>query len=315
MFLESKTALFSDEPREKKHNNLDNAEREDILQHLFSLDNDIQSEYLSSSKNAAFWRSIKTKFDTSLKAFRGPPPNEVPGDYILNLEKKAGRNWRFDYLARTNWAEDKSGLKLEFKRGKSIFDQPQFLQLYAKSGIVIRKDLLSYPEYLYEFYGDKLAAISNLTLPPKALYLKYVFGTNYKAASFFEALYMESKGPKLAALRRVQYESIDKYLEWVSGHDQFVDTSALQVELAGQLEKLFVSWDTKNQKFVIENFSYDDITLSGVTRIKSGRNGRNVIVLENLAGNEIEALLRWKNNPCVLGPAWQISLKVSARSQ
>jgi hypothetical protein len=73
-----------------------------------------------------------------------------------------------------------------------------------------------------------------------------------------------------------------------------------------------VSWDTPNQKFVVEQFSIDDITLKGSVVLKAGKNGLNAVEFENLAGNKISALLRWKNGPCVLGPAWQISLKVGS---
>lgn len=313
MSLENKPELFTSEPRAKKHNSEDNSGREDVLRDLFSPEPEVRAAYLENPVHGAFWRKIRSLFDQALKSFRNPPQQFQIGNYVERLEKKGGRNWRFDYLAHTNWAEEKSGLKLEFKRGQSIFEQPQFLQLYAKEGIVIRSGLMSYPEYLYENFGGDLESIANFKLPTKSIYLKYVCGTNYAADPFFESLYNAAKGSRLADLKKLQYKSIDEYLKFISKNDEFIDTSAFQSELSDQLEKLFVSWDTKNQKFVVESFTKEDITLTGTSLVRGGKNGLNKLVFENLAGNKIEALLRWKNNPCVLGPAWQISLKTSSK--
>jgi hypothetical protein len=313
MSLENKPELFKSEPRAKKHNSIDNSERENVLRDLFSQDPGVQGAYLDNEDHGAFWKKVRSLFDQALRAFRNPPEDSLSGWYVESLEKKGGRKWRFDYLARTNWVDDKDGLKLEFKRGQSIFEQPQFLQLYAKPGIITRKNLISYPEYLYENFGNKLATIASSNLPSKSTYLKFVCGTNYSSDPFFESLYKSAKGAGLGELKKLQYVSIDQYLKFVSQQVDFVDSSAFQDQLSEQLEKLFVSWDTKNQKFVVENFSKEDITLTGSVSLKGGKNGLNALVFENMAGNKIEALLRWKNNPCVLGPAWQISLKVSSR--
>ncbi len=308
------TNLFSGSPGPKSRNDRDNSTREQILGDLFSSAAPTQEVYLSHPKFGSFWATVRKKFDASLKAFQKPPVELVPGAYITKLEKKGGRNSRFDYLAWTNWAADSSGLKLEFKRGTSIFDQPQFLQLYAKSGILVRENLKSYPEFLYENFGERLAAIAGVKIPPITKYLQQVCGTSYSADPFFESLYRISKTSRVAELRKIQYESIDQYLHWISDQEHFADTKAFQAQLTSQLEKLFVSWDTKKQNFVVENFTADDVTLSGKVSFKGGKNGRNTVVFENAAGNNIEALLRWKNNPCVLGPAWQISLKTSSQT-
>ncbi len=313
MFLENKPELFTSQPRAKKHNNEDNSEREIILRDLFSPDPKVQAAYLENTIHGSFWRGVKSLFDQALKAFRNTPEQFDTGAYVETLEKKGGRKWRFDYLAHTNWVEDKSGLKLEFKRGQSIFEQPQFLQLYAKEGNVTRNGLTTYPEYFFDVFGKELESIAAVKLPTKSVYLKYVCGTNYKADPFFESLYRAAKGARKADLQKLQYKSIDEYLKLIGTLPEFVDASAFQSQLSDQLEKLFVSWDTKNQKFVVENFTKEDITLTGKILIRGGKNGLNTLVFENLAGNNIEALLRWKNNPCVLGPAWQISLKVSSK--
>jgi hypothetical protein len=304
--------LFESAPRDKAHNDADNGAREDIIRDLFSPDDKVRDSYFKHKVNGEFWKGIRKGFDDALKAFRSPPPSTVPGSYISSLEKAAGRAQRFDYLAKTLWADDSSGLKLEFKRGQSIFDQPQFLALYAKRGKVTHQDVLSYPEFLLDNFGGELEKIAKLKLPVQTEYLRHVFGTKYSAMPIFLSLYNASKSGSRTSLLDLQYRSIDSYLKFLSTKSNFTDSVAFQNELNSQLEKFFVSWDTSKQKFNVEQFTHDDITLKGKVSLKAGRNGLNVIEFENLAGNKIEALLRWKNGPCVLGPAWQISLKVGS---
>jgi hypothetical protein len=312
MGLYDERVLFEAGPRKKAHNDEDNKKREDIIRDLFSPDEDVRRKYLAHPSNGSFWKSIRDGFDAALKGFRSPPKSEVPGPYIINLEKAAGRKQRFDYIAKTLWADDSSGLKLEFKRGHSIFDQPQFLSLYAKRGKVTHVDVVSYPEYLFENFDNELEKISGVKLPSQAEYLSNVFGTNYGSMPIFKALYDATKTGSRGALLDLQYRSINNYLKFLGTKENMIDTNAFQSELTSQREKLFVSWDTATQDFNVEQFTLDDITLKGSVSLKAGRNGLNVVEFENLAGNKIEALLRWKNGPCVLGPAWQIGLRASS---
>jgi hypothetical protein len=312
MDLSDSRNLFEDAPRNKSHNDADNGGREDIIQDLFSPDERIREKYLRHRTNGEFWKGIQQGFDEALRSFRSAPRSKTRGNYISSLEKAAGRNKRFDYIAKTYWADDSSGLKLEFKRGDSIFHQPQFLSLYAKQGTLTHADVTSYPEFLLDNFGFELETIAREKLPTKTEYIKYVFGTKYDAKPFFLSLYNASKTDSRANLLGLQYRSIDAYLRLLGTKEIIADSTSFQRELNSQVEKIFVSWDTANQKFNVEQFTSADITLNGSVSLKAGNNGFNAVEFENLAGNKISALLRWKNGPCVLGPAWQISLKVGS---
>jgi len=312
MELYNSRSLFDGAPRSKAHNDEDNKKREDIIRDLFSPEKQIRDQYLDHSSNGQYWKSIRDGFDRALKTFRSPPASQVPGAYISTLEKAGGRKHRFDYLAKTFWADDSSGLKLEFKRGTSIFDQPQFLSLYAKRGTLTNEDVASYPEFLFENFGSELGKICGVKLPNKDQYLKYVFRTKPKPDTVFQDLYNSSKSELREALLSLQYKSTNDYLVFLRDSKALPTSDSFQTELTNQREKLFVSWDTSTQNFYVEQFSLDDITVKGDASLKSGRNGYNVVEFENLAGNKIEALLRWRNGPCVLNPAWQISLRASS---
>jgi hypothetical protein len=312
MELYNSRSLFDEAPRSKAHNDEDNKKREDIIRDLFSPEKQIRDQYLDHSSNGHYWKSIRDGFDRALKTFRSPPASQVPGAYISTLEKAGGRNNRFDYLAKTLWADDSSGLKLEFKRGTSIFDQPQFLSLYAKRGTLTNADVASYPEFLFENFGSELEKISGVKMPAKDYYVKYVFGTKPKPNTIFQDLYNASKKGLREPLLNLQYRSINDYLVFLRNIKDFPTSDSFQAELTNQREKLFVSWDTSTQNFHVEQFSVDDMTVKGDASLKAGKNGFNVVEFENLAGNKIEALLRWRNGPCVLNPAWQIKLSVSS---
>ena len=59
-----------------------------------------------------------------------------------------------------------------------------------------------------------------------------------------------------------------------------------------------------------ENFTEKDMKITNEFTLKQNSNGQyNSLVFKNLNENKIEALLRWKNHACILGPAWQVKLQ------
>ena len=62
----------------------------------------------------------------------------------------------------------------------------------------------------------------------------------------------------------------------------------------------------------VENFNEKDMKITKEFTLKQNSNGQyNSLVFKNLNENKIEALLRWKNHACILGPAWQVKLQRS----
>jgi hypothetical protein len=79
-----------------------------------------------------------------------------------------------------------------------------------------------------------------------------------------------------------------------------------------QVNKFFVSWSYETMSANVENFSEQDMKIKSEFELKLNSNNQyNSLVFNNLNGNRIEALLRWKNHACILGPAWQVKLQRS----
>ncbi len=71
-----------------------------------------------------------------------------------------------------------------------------------------------------------------------------------------------------------------------------------------------MSWDESQETFIAEEFTRDAMTVASGPTFKRRPSGlRSAVVMTNRAGHAIEALLRWKNDNCLLGPAWQVSLR------
>jgi hypothetical protein len=205
----------------------------------------------------------------------------------------------------------KTTLAVELKKGKSIYDQPQFLQLYVNSPDVINDRMSTYAEFFYDAYFERIQEYTGCRPIEKNRYLKEVFGTKYDTYPFSELykLVKESNNHR-DWFKSLQYESIDEYIKTIIENPRLnINWGSLQVRLDQQLTKHFLSWDPVQRRFVWEKFDKTSVTLSGDVDTKSKKNGLlTTLVLPTKSGQRIELLLRWKNNPCIKGPAWQIKL-------
>lgn len=297
--------VFTEHVSDKSSNDERNTAREKIIESLFSIESDKQASFLKDSTHKEFWQSIKNKLESSLTNFLDERSG-LDEFQLTHLVRKSGRNFNYDFFAPGTISGEDSGIKLEFKKGATIFDQPEFLSLWAKSGTLINPAFSDYPSYFYDNYIQDLANLVGVSGPSKSSYLHDIFNTNY--VDFFgsaKSVY-DSKRDSFLAL---QYKSIDDYLHYVSDSKNSIDFDQIQGRLTEQLDKYFLSWDSTIMDFTVEQFHEKDVTLDRTASFTGGKNGWNNICLKNLAGNNINSLLRWKNYACVVGPAWQISLK------
>lgn len=220
----------------------------------------------------------------------------------------AGRGNNYDFKLISESSPHRiHEIKLELKRGQSIYDQPQFLSLYATAELVSGEP---YPNFCYDNYIIQRPCFRRHSPPDKPTYLRLIYGTEYAKHPFFESLYTaDNSGSKADKIERSKIVdiSIDDYLKnhAMSG----LRLEVLQNRLEAQLNKLFLSWNNTAGKFNIERFSKDDTIIVGKPFLRTSRSGlANTIGVKVKSGNQILALLRWKNHKGVLGPAWQIKM-------
>ena len=305
MELWDRVEVFTEQVSDKSSNDERNTAREKIIESLFSIESETQASFLKDSSHKDFWQSIKNKLESSLTDFLDDKSG-LDNFQLTHLVRKGGRNFNYDFFAPGPISGEDSGIKLEFKKGATIFDQPEFLSLWAKSGTLINPAFRDYPNYFYDNYIQELANLVGVSAPSKSAYLHDIFNTNY--VNFFgtaKSVY-DSKRDSFLAL---QYKSIDDYLHYISKSIDSIDFDQIQGRLTEQLDKYFLSWNSTIMDFTVEQFHEKDVTLDRTASFTGGKNGWNNICLKNLAGNNINSLLRWKNYACVVGPAWQISLK------
>lgn len=307
---------FGSAIRGRGTNDAMNSDRESAIEMLFSADPDVRDLLIKDSPDRAEWIRVRSEFEDAINSFMlvGGHGVEPQRGNISTVKRLGGRSRNFDFEGSF---ESTSGvvtsLKIELKRGESIYDQPQFLQLYARDGNVVTRHVSSYAEWFYDRYLAEVSRLAGTSLPSKQDYLQRCCGTDYKAFPHTKVLYDRLKADDdrvSKALKEIAFTSIDSYLAKLEQTPSVVDMTSLQERLNEQLGKLFVSWDSHKREFAVEVFSKNAMTLDGKVSFKTRPSGeRSKLVVMNRAHHPIEALLRWKNRSCLLGPAWQISLK------
>ena len=291
-----------------------NNERESAIELLLSVDSSKRDILLRHPVHGAQWVVIRSKFLTAIKNFMATCGYGVPASsgHLASVTRQGGRSKNYDFDGSfVSGSGATQMLKIELKRGESIYDQPQFLQLYAKDGDMITGAIQPYSAWFFDNYIAQVAQLAGVNAPSKSEYLKKCFGTEYEVFDHTKVLYrLDIRGSSVnKALQTLAFTSIDGYLGILESNHSYVDLTAIQERLNAQLGKLFVSWDPASQDFAVEVFSKDSMTLTSSIATKKRRNGqRSCLVFTNKAGHPIQALLRWKNHNCLLGPAWQISL-------
>lgn len=233
----------------------------------------------------------------------------------IELQKKGGLNNNFDYSVIYHVEEYKFIIpKLEFKfNAFSIQKTPQWLSMYYKDNFNIINTDCGYPSYFYDNYVPQLCEIYNFNIDmiTKDDYFKNL----YKSSSnhpFFIMLYKADSDPTMKKQTdkktNLVHESIDKFLTMNLSNvickpmtDKFQQSNK---------HKNFILWDCKTQKFNLDMFIPDELTVTSVVGIK---NKNCIIVQTKCPTTRHKLLLRWKNHNGVLGPAWQISTERSAK--
>lgn len=307
---------FGSAIRGRSTNDAMNSDRELAIEMLFSADSDVRDSLIKVSPDRVEWKRIRSEFEDAIERFMlvgGPGVSPQKGS-LSRVKRLGGRNRNFDFEGSFQSSSGVvANLKIELKRGESIYDQPQFLQLYARDGNMVSQDASSYAEWFYDHHLVAVSRLAGTSLPSKQDYLRKCYGTDYEVFPHTKVLYgrLEAKDGRVTkGLKEIAFTSIDSYLAMLEQTPSLVDMASIQERLSQQLGKLFVSWDSNRREFAVEVFSQDAMTLTGKISFKRRPSGeRSCLVVTNRANHPIEALLRWKNRSCLLGPAWQISLK------
>jgi hypothetical protein len=238
----------------------------------------------------SFWKAIGAMY-------QGPFDN-------VSLVHRGTRRHTYDYEIElySEGALVFSCKKLEFKFNARTIDHcPQYLTVDATRYV----HGTTYAEHFYDRYIQRVCCLSETLqprLPDRATYLSKVHTTNYECHPFFKELYRVVKSDKRneKTLSKLAKESISSYLnsECCFKLDDMVQ------EIQKQASKLFLLWDTKKSEFILDKFSSEELSITGLQGVKLA----NSLVLSTACKSEHHALLRWKNNNCILLPAWQIKL-------
>jgi len=291
-----------------------NDDRESAIEILMSDDSSKRDLLLRHPVHGAEWSVIQGKFSSAIKTFMAKGGYGVPattGD-LVSVTRQGGRSKNYDFdgsFLCDSGSQQK--LRIELKRGDSIYDQPQFLQLYAKAGDMVTGSVDPYSAWFFDNYISDVATLAGVSAPTRSEYLMKCFGTDYEVFAHTKLLYrLDVPGSSVnERLQTLAFTSIDKYLAKLESDHSLVDLKSIQARLDAQLGKLFVSWSPDSQDFAVEVFSKESMALTSSISTKKRSNGqRSCLVITNQAGQPIQALLRWKNHNCLLGPAWQISL-------
>lgn len=307
-------ASFGSGVRGREASGTDNDTRESAIELLLSNDSSKRDLLLGLPVHGAEWAAIRNKFLSAIKIFMATGGYGVAasaGD-LVSVTRQGGRSRNYDFdgsFVSVSGAAQQ--LKIELKRGDSIYDQPQFLQLYAKAGDMITASIQPYSEWFFDNYISQVVQLAGVSAPTKAEYLNKCYGTDFDVFAHTNVLYrLDVPGSSVKKrLQTLAFASIDSYLGMLEANPSHVNLKSIQERLDAQLGKLFVSWNPDSQDFAVEMFSKDSMTLTPFISTKKRPNGqRSCLVFTNKAGHPIQALLRWKNRNCLLGPAWQISL-------
>jgi hypothetical protein len=277
--------------RGRDTNDTSNTMREKILIDAF---NGKTTEMFEDPTFGSDWRRITELFTNAI--------NELGGEGPITVASRGGRKNNYDFLVTRSDCKH----KVEFKfGGTSVQTIPEFFNPAANKSF---HDVL-YADYFYDNYITEIAGLYGLTPPPKPVYMKEIYKNSSKHAFFkdFKAaeeahreLYVQKK--KLVAV------SIQNYLEQVKDSTHLETISA--EFMRSQSGKRFLIYSSG--KFHHDQISDAELTAKNVVGI---RNGNLLIIQSEEPGTTHEMLLRWKNHLGILFPAWQISMRRSAKRE
>lgn len=262
--------LFYKKSSSRKENGSDNRIREDILSNF---EHKNCRKFYQDKTYGKKWKDLRQKFYALF-------------DTTPKIEKTAGMSNDFDFLINGN--------RFEFKfNATSVFKLPQHVQLRTNNTEIIEE---SYAEYFYENQLTEICSELDIEKPDKNDYLENVHKHKCEKIDFFDCL---KKDMNAYTKRRVN-ESIDGFLQQ---NCKNINLKYLKTRLGESLNKTFIMYDLKNERFILEDVS-DDFSSLSIKEIKN----KNTIVLSS-SKYKYEMLLRWKNGIGILNPAWQIKIK------
>lgn len=274
--------------------------RENIITHMYNLDDD----YFNDPEYGSNWITIKEKFMLVIKTLCDEQYEDI---FIQHM---GGMTYNYDFKLRflgplikeTNTRQLVKEVKLEFKHNAScVSELVQFLELYDKD-CKNKYDICetSYAEFYYDNYLSKyLESDENLTepKPEKEIYLKHVNDIKYKH-SFFKNLH-DNKNNKVKEKKEISNESVTKYLE------QFIETfnfeKITKKIIESQTDKMFLLWNCED--FIIQTF---DLSKLKINQIKKIDKLYFDVEVEEFQYN-IRIRVNWGNGNGLCNPRWKFT--------
>ena len=314
-FVRTTIDLFENKADDRALNDANNKAREAAVDYLIGSDKAASAKFTSDPQVGERWRIVESSLREALNSI----PQSFTGETELefsHVNHRGGRskNFDFDSVYRHRVNLEQKTKSVEFKFGNSIYDQPQFLSIYSTRAYFITSDSQPFAEFFYDNYGSSLAALANTKLPERAFYLSKIFGTSRSAHLFFTNLhkYKTSNDSNKEALKKISDDAIEGYLKTFENQENHLDYDAINAMFRNQVTKFFISWSYETMSANVENFTEKDMKINNEFSLKQNSKGQySSLVFKNLNENKIEALLRWKNHACILGPAWQVKLQRS----
>ena len=314
-FVRTTIDLFENKADDRSQNDANNKAREAAVEFLMGSDKAASEKFTKDPQVGSRWSLVEASFREALRSLSESHAGETDLEFS-HVKHRGGRsqNFDFDSVYRHKVTLEQKTMSVEFKFGNSIYDQPQFLSIYATQAYFITSESQPFSEFFYDNCGSSLATLANTKLPERTVYLSKIFGTSRNAHPFFTNLYKYkvASDSNKEALKKISDDAIDGYLKTFTSQENFLDYDAINAMFRKQVTKFFISWSYKTMSANVEYFTEKDMKITNEFTIKQNSNGQyNSLVFKNLNANKIEALLRWKNHACILGPAWQVKLQRS----
>ena len=311
-FVQTTIDLFENKADDRALNDANNKARETVVDFLMGSDQAASQKFTSDPQVGDRWKIVESSLREALKSI----PESLTGETNLefsHVKRRGGRskNFDFDSVYRHKVNLQQSTKSVEFKFGNSIYDQPQFLSIYTTPAYFITAESKPFAEFFYDNYGSALVSLANTSLPEKVFYLSKVFGTSRNAHPFFTNIhkFKTKNDANKETLKSISDNAIETYLKSFQDGENSLDYNSINSLFKNQVSKYFISWSYETMSANVENFTEKDMQVSHDFTLKRNSNGQyNSLVFKNLNENKIEALLRWKNHACILGPAWQVKL-------
>lgn len=301
---------FNDDLSGRENSGRYNDLREEFLVWLVNSSPQTIESVKASLRRSARLDLIRTAFGGALDDLEHAEGlASAPGSW--SAERKGGRGHSFDFELVRSHPHGSLRVEVELKRGQSIYDQPQFWQIYTNYPHLLQDTVPTYAEFFFDYYVSDLANRFDVPAGSRSDYLKSVYRTTADSQPFttFRQVSLQG-GPSAQILKDVHYQSIHDYITFLlTLPGAGLNATTFQERLYRQLSKRFLSWDPGEEMFHWEAFDRASLTLSGAIETRGKRSGqRHTLVLATVTGQQLHLLLRWKNRSCVLGPAWQIKL-------